>query len=162
MSDNTVPRALLEALARHFKNDHRTISAFQQLFDQVETNSSGTTAAVEATDAIQDATVIVLSANTAFANERILRLADGLAFGPDDGTYVTIIPSGLAKAENYDVTFIADGESQLFVPLVGSLVAFENAGANLANYANDAAAAAGGVIIGQLYRNGSVVMVRVT
>ena len=29
-------------------------------------------------------------------------------------------------------------------------------------YANDAAAAAGGVAIGQLYRNGSVVQVRVT
>lgn len=31
----------------------------------------------------------------------------------------------------------------------------------LGNYANDAAAAAGGILIGQLYRNGSVVQVRV-
>lgn len=30
------------------------------------------------------------------------------------------------------------------------------------NYANDAAAAAGGVAVGQLYRNGSVVMIRVS
>ena len=32
----------------------------------------------------------------------------------------------------------------------------------LGNYANDAAAATGGVEIGDLYRNGSVVMVRVS
>lgn len=32
---------------------------------------------------------------------------------------------------------------------------------NLSNFANDAAAASGGVPVGSLYRNGSVVMVRV-
>lgn len=32
----------------------------------------------------------------------------------------------------------------------------------LGNYADDAAAAAGGVAVGELYRNGSVVQVRVT
>lgn len=31
----------------------------------------------------------------------------------------------------------------------------------LPNYADDTAAAAGGIAIGQLYRNGSVVMIRV-
>ena len=35
-------------------------------------------------------------------------------------------------------------------------------GTALGNYANDAAAAAGGVAVGGFYRNGSVVMVRVT
>lgn len=33
---------------------------------------------------------------------------------------------------------------------------------SLQNYANDTAAAAGGIAIGHLYRNGSVVQVRVT
>jgi len=31
----------------------------------------------------------------------------------------------------------------------------------LGNYANDGAAATGGVVVGQLYRNGSILMVRV-
>ena len=35
-------------------------------------------------------------------------------------------------------------------------------GVTLSNYANDTAAAAGGVAVGQLYRNGSVIQVRVT
>ena len=34
--------------------------------------------------------------------------------------------------------------------------------ANLPDYANDAAAAAGGVAVGELYRNGSQVMCRVS
>lgn len=33
--------------------------------------------------------------------------------------------------------------------------------ASLANYVNDAAAASGGVLVGGLYRNGSVIQVRV-
>jgi hypothetical protein len=40
-------------------------------------------------------------------------------------------------------------------------IAAGNVSANLVNAANDAAAAAAGVVIGQMYRNGSVLMVRV-
>jgi hypothetical protein len=42
-----------------------------------------------------------------------------------------------------------------------SALALEDVG-NLVNAANDAAAAKAGVVIGQLYRNGSVVQIRVT
>lgn len=43
-----------------------------------------------------------------------------------------------------------------------SLAATQIHGAHtLGNYANDAVAAAGGVIVGDLYRNGSILMVRV-
>ena len=48
--------------------------------------------------------------------------------------------------------------------LNASLAVLSGASAKLAasnSYANDAAAAAGGVAVGQLYRNGSVVQVRV-
>lgn len=44
---------------------------------------------------------------------------------------------------------------------VNALIALTDYSA-LGNYANDAAAAAGGVKVGQQYRNGSVVMVRVS
>jgi hypothetical protein len=36
------------------------------------------------------------------------------------------------------------------------------ASVSLGNYANDAAAATGGVLVGGLYRNGSTIQVRVT
>lgn len=38
----------------------------------------------------------------------------------------------------------------------------ENGAIGLSNFANDTAAASGGVPVGGLYRNGSVVMIRVT
>ncbi len=46
---------------------------------------------------------------------------------------------------------------QVIVALNGGTALF-----TFGNYANDAAAAAGGVKIGQMYRNGSVVQIRVT
>ena len=48
--------------------------------------------------------------------------------------------------------------------LSGSIATLTGASAKLAastSYANDAAAAAGGVAVGQFYRNGSVIQVRV-
>lgn len=45
--------------------------------------------------------------------------------------------------------------------LDGRVTALEGQFAGLGNYANDAAAAAGGVAIGGLYRNGSILMIRV-
>lgn len=50
-----------------------------------------------------------------------------------------------------------------FWKFVGALPASNLSGlASLPNYANDTAAAAGGVAVGGLYRNGSVLMVRVS
>lgn len=46
--------------------------------------------------------------------------------------------------------------------VAGQLNPFFQRLASLPNYANDGAAATGGVGVGELYRNGSVVMVRVT
>lgn len=56
----------------------------------------------------------------------------------------------------------APSEQEWRRQVAGQLNPFFQRLASLPNYANDAAAAAGGVEIGELYRNGSVVMVRVT
>jgi hypothetical protein len=45
------------------------------------------------------------------------------------------------------------------IPIIPA--ATQISGATLGNFANDAAAAGGGVAVGSLYRNGSIVMVRV-
>jgi hypothetical protein len=157
----TTPRFLREALARHFGDDHRTIAAFEQLFNSVETNGATVASNAEATEQLQDATVITLSANATLNNERILKLAPGLK-AVDDGEFLTITLEDVARSENYAVTFIAQGDSQLAVPLVGTVLVKEHIGASVfGNYANDAAAAAAGVPIEGLYRNGSVLMVRV-
>ena len=47
-------------------------------------------------------------------------------------------------------------------PAVGQLATQANAFSALGNFANDAAAEAGGVPVGGLYRNGNIVQVRLT
>lgn len=161
MAETAVPRALREALARHFKDDHRTVAAFEQLFDSAESNTAQLASAAEATEALQDATVLVLSANAALTNERILKLDDGLV-ADDDGTYLTISLADVARTAGFAVNLISAGDAELIIPLLGTVLVKEHIGASVyGNYANDAAAAAAGVPVEGFYRNGSVLMVRV-
>lgn len=82
---------------------------------------------------------------------------------PDDGSGNRIINLDDDDYIKYNVTtnryeFVVGGVAAFAIDANGLI-------ANLAamgNYANDAAAAAGGIAIGRVYRNGSVLMVRVT
>lgn len=157
-----IARFTRDALARHFGNDHRTIAALEQLFDEVEANGAKLASTADATDELNDATVLTLSPNATLNNERVLQLDAGLD-ADDDGIFLTLKLVSVARTEGFGVTFIADGDSELIVPLAGTVLVAEHIGAQLlGNFANDAAAAAGGVPIEGLYRNGSVLMVRVT
>ena len=153
-----IPRYLLE---KHFGDDKRMIAEIEQLGNAVDETSATVAANLEATDALQDATVIVLSANAAFNNERILKLDPGLEALIDE-TFVTIRLKDVARALDVPVTFVAPAEATLTVPESGSLLTQESGGGLLGNYASDAAAAAGGVGIGGLYHNAGVVHVRLT
>jgi hypothetical protein len=149
----TIPRYLLNL---HFKGDERMIRAME---DQSKVVTDG----VAATSALADATVLVLSPNGDFTNERVLQVGDGISIEITDDT-VKLSAENVAFTQGYVVTLIPQGETTLFLPLSGTLVAGENPQLDvttLGNYANDAAAAGGGVVVGQLYRNGSIVMVRV-
>jgi hypothetical protein len=68
--------------------------------------------------------------------------------------------------QQHSLEHSALGSATAQLPIYGQQVASlgQNAGAytSLQNFANDAAAAAGGVPVGSLYRNGSQVMVRVS
>lgn len=125
---------LRSMLAKHFGNDHRIIAHFEDQAQQLETNTTLASETAQATDNLQDATVIVLSLNGAFTNERVLRRGPGVRMY-DTGTALIIEAEAPLK--------------ELATP------------ADLFNAANDAAAAAGGVEVGHFYRNGSVIMVRI-
>lgn len=77
------------------------------------------------------------------------------------------LPAKTKFDPQFAITEKGDKPSQLFrdymVKLDALVAAFAagNLPANLVNAVNDAAAAAGGVAVGQLYRNGSVLMMRV-
>jgi hypothetical protein len=150
----TIPRYLLE---KHFAGDLRMIRA-------MEDQSQAVTDGVAATSALQDATVIVLSPNGDFTNERVLEVGDGIKVEITDDT-VKLSVQNVAMVNGYPVTLNANSPANLILPVGATLVAGEYPMfdvSTLGNYANDAAAAAGGVVVGQAYRNGSTFCVRVT
>ncbi|MDI1265593.1 MAG: hypothetical protein PS018_20290 [bacterium] len=77
------------------------------------------------------------------------------------------LPPRIGFDPQFGITERGDKPSQMhrdFLSKLDALVAALAAGGvpnNLVNAANDAAAAAGGVAVGNMYRNGSVLMVRV-
>lgn len=141
----TIPRWLL---AKHFAGDERMIRAMEDQSATVETG-------VAATSALKDATVIVLSPNGDFTNERVLEVGDGIAMEITDQT-VKLSVNNVAISQGYPVLLIAQGLTRLILPLSGTLVSGENPVVDvttLGAYANDAAAAAAGVPKGGLYLN---------
>lgn len=149
----------------------RLLAAFEEHSAALEeaTNS------VADTQAMKDATVVVLSANGDFTNERVLEIGDGIDIAITDST-VKLSVKDVARTQDFGVTLIPPAEVALFLPPNGTLVSAEAPAilenkslkaptlASIPNYANDAAAAAGvpPVPITGVYRNGSILMVRVT
>lgn len=163
----TIPRSLL---AKYFGDDPRMLQAMEDQSRAVATNTD----AVAATEGLSNATVIVLSPDDGFTNARVLEIGEGIAVEITDTT-ITLSTQNVARTQDHEVTLVppADGIT-LLLPAEGTLVSdaapaiLENKSLkaptyqSIGNYADDAAAAAGGVIVGQGYRNGSVLMVRVT
>lgn len=147
----------------------RLLRAFEDQASAVEDATSN----VADTQALKDATVIVLSANGDFTQERVLEVSDDIEMEITDTT-LKLKVKNVARTQDFGVTLIPPAEVELFLPPNGTLVSAEAPAilenkslvapllADIPNFANDAAAAAGGVDVAQVYRNGSVLMVRVT
>lgn len=155
-------------LEQFFGNNPRLLRAFEDQSLAVQDATEG----VGATAALKDATVIVLSSNGDFTNERVLEIGDGIDIDITE-TAVKLSVKDVARTADFGVTFIPPAEIELFLPPEGTLVAAEIETillkktldapklTGLGNYANDAAAAAGGVPVTGMYRNGSVLMIRI-
>jgi len=141
----SIPRYLLD---KHFNGDQRMIRAME---DQSRTVDDG----VAATSALADATVIVLSPNGDFTNERVLKVGDGISIEITDDA-VTLSVQNVAMVEGDALTLITQGATQLILPLTGTVMVGESPKVDvttLGAYADDAAAATAGVPVGGLYRN---------
>lgn len=164
-----------DMLAEAFPANKRLQRAFEEQSEVVEATAATVAGTLESTDALNEATVVVLSPNAAFANERVLRVGQGIrAVVDDDFVTLEIDPEGAASVEGgFSVLLRAQGVTDVLLPMAGTLAT--RAGdeilqnktlatpkiSGLGNYANDAAAAAGGVPVTGIYRNGSQLMVRV-
>lgn len=167
-----VPTLNRDALTLALNGDRRLVAAFEQQAQAVIENQETTGLQVEATQALQDATVLTLSPNGTLTNERVLKLGDGVR-AVDDGTYLTLsVDDRVAHvAGGFRVDLTAQGDTALVLPLGGMLSTvdgdetltnktLEAAILNAAEYATDAAAAAGGVPVGGLYTKAGAVFRR--
>lgn len=146
-------------LEKHFGDDPRLIAEFEALAQSATENASSATTAVDATNAIKDAAVVVLSGNSEFTNERVLKVSDDIDIQVT-ATEVRLTVKNVARTQDFSVLMVPSNDTEVGLPPEGTLVS-EKAVPALVNAANDAAAAGAGVPIGGMYRNGSVLMVRV-
>jgi hypothetical protein len=168
----SIPR---DMLAEAFPGQPRLVAAFEEQSVKVEEASAAVSTQKEATDALEDAYFLTLSPNATLKNERVLDLGEGLQ-AIDDGTLLKIsVSNAVAHVEgDQPVTFLATGSTTLLLPVSGTLATRSGAEtfsnktlqapklAGLGDFADDAAAATGGVPVGGVYRTGSALKVRVS
>ena len=156
-------------------NNPRMIRAMEAQAQAVDVATEGLSTQAEATEAIQDASVIVLAPNGAFQGERVLELGQGLT-GVDEDGKLKLRTSSKVPLVNGDFTLFLTlaGNSTVAIPLTGILATIANVEelsnktlkapklSGLGDYADDAAAATGGVPVGGVYRTSSTLKVRVS
>ena len=158
-------------LAQAFPN-MRAVRQFETMQQRVEDTAETTGANVEATGALAQASFVTLSPNAELPNEYVLQVGEGLALTTETGV-LRLTSDAPVVDGGFRVRLIASADSELVLPPGGVLSTRDGQEtlrnkeleapylAEVDDYADDAAAAAGGVEIGQLYRTGSAVMVRV-
>lgn len=161
-------------LGEMFPGNPRFVRAMEDQAKAVDNATEGLTTQAGATDAMQDASVLVLAPNGAFNGERVLKLGQGLS-GSDDGENLTLQTSVRVPltSEAFSLLLVLEGDTTVAVPLSGRLATLENAEtltrktlaapklSSIGDFVDDTAATAGGVPVGGVYRTGSALKIRV-
>lgn len=150
----------------------RAAKAFEQMQDTVVSQGETIGSGIAGTQSLREATFLTLSPNAELPNEYVLTLGPGLRFETSAGEVA--IHSDAPQVEGgHRVRFVVPGDATIVLPIVGVVATREGTETlanktlkapaldGLVNALNDAAAAAGGVAVGGMYRNGSALMVRV-
>jgi hypothetical protein len=121
---------------------------FEDLFASSQSSASDAAGAVAATGAIQEATVLTLSSNAAFDNERILTAGAGITLSDGGPGGALIISSGgsVTLVGGFALTFNLPADTVLDLPGTGRVPSSSDG-----PYADDTAAAAAGVGLGEWY-----------
>lgn len=143
----TVTRALLSEITQN----PQLLRFFEQLFATGQATASAVEGQVDSTRAIQDATVLTLSSNAAFSNERVVQFGDAFEVtdGGAGGTLQIELVGAAAVNGGYSLTFNVLADTNLDLPTTGRVLVST---ITPADYADDTAAAAAGVAVGEAYR----------
>ena len=129
----------------------RGVAQFETLQQQVSDNAEALTAGVASTQAQAQASYVTLSPNDELANEYVLSVEAPLALSTTPGG-VTLSVEAPSIVGGHSVTLLAPGPVTLSLPLAGTVLVRERIpGA----FADDTAAAAGGVAVGECYWKGA-------
>lgn len=121
-----IPRDVLDKV---FGGNPRARNAFELFQSQFATVEAYTTANVEATTQLVDASYVTLSANAELPNERVLEVSPGLALTLSDGRVRLSLDDNAARAAGGRVTLVAEGQSRVAVPVEGHLITREEVAA---------------------------------
>jgi hypothetical protein len=139
----------------------KLLRALEELFVDTAIAGDAAAGAVAATGAIQNATVLTLSSNAAFGNERVLSLDPGqfsVTDGGAGGQLLVTLLAGIALNGGFRCTFNLEADTNLDLPSLGRVPSSADG-----PYADDAAATAAGVQVGEWYaKTGGTVAWRVT
>lgn len=144
-------------LQKLFPDNPKAVIAFDYQQQAIQATTTALASNVDATGALQDATVITLSPNDALTNERVLQLDPDSLKAVDSGNTLTLSLRYPIKLNGgYRCTFNLLADTNVDMPAQGALLI------DAGPYADDTAAAADGIEIGQIYRkNGGTVVWRV-
>lgn len=138
----------------------KLLRALEDLFVDAAVAGEAVAGVVASTGALQNATVVTLSSNAAFANERVLAFDPNSFLTVDGGPGGTLLVSGLGGIKTnggYACTFNLQADTNLDLPTSGKVPS-----SAIGPYADDIAAAAGGVGLGEWYaKTGGTVAWRV-
>ncbi len=126
----------------------KLLKFFEEIFATGQSNATAIAGAVDATGSIQDATVVTLSPNAAFNNERVLTQGEGITI-TDNGAGSTLViaaSNSITLVGGYTVTFNLPSDVVIDLPATGRVPSSSDG-----PYADDAAAAAAGIGIGDWY-----------
>lgn len=129
------------------------IIALETLFRAVDGNTVGIGTGAAATSQLQDATVLTLSSNDAFTNERIVEGGRGIQLTDTGAALIISMIANIVLNGGYKLTVNLPADSNLTVIQSGTIMIEEAPMVEVDNYANDAAAATGGVPVNGMYRD---------
>lgn len=160
-----------EELSRVF--NPRAAMMFEEMQRRVASTEETVDANLGETGALMEAAFVTLSPNTELPNEYVLGVGEGLRLEVGSGT-VSLFSDAPRVNGGHRLEFLVSGPSVVAVPLGGILATRDNPEtlknktldapklSGLVNAADDVAAASAGVPVEGVYRNGSVVQVRVS
>jgi hypothetical protein len=166
----TIDRALLEIA---FPGQPRTQRAFEDQSTVVQQVVDDNLAGISATQALQDATFITLSANATLAGEYVLSLGRGIKADVSAGAIKLSLDTSVPNVVGgFEILLNASGETSLILPLSGTLATLGGVEtlykktiaapllSGVGGYASDALAAAGGVPLGGVYHTAGALKIR--